>query len=103
MTRFERLFVWLGGALFVLSLVTCGASYLIRWGRPAPLALERNLVFDAGLLTVFATHHTVFARDRVKDRVRALVPARLERSVYVWIASLLLVAVCVLWRPIGGQ
>ena len=29
-------------------------------------------------------------------------PASLERSTYVWIASLLLIAVCALWRPAPG-
>ena len=29
-----------------------------------------------------------------------LVPASLERSTYIWIASLLLIAVCALWTPV---
>jgi protein-S-isoprenylcysteine O-methyltransferase Ste14 len=57
---------------------------------------------DAGLLTAFALHHSVFARAWVKARMTRLVPAALERSVYVWIASVLLILVCTLWRRIGG-
>jgi protein-S-isoprenylcysteine O-methyltransferase Ste14 len=51
----------------------------------------------------FAAHHSVFARDSVKRWLAAAVPAELERSVYVWTASLLLIVVCMLWRPIGGE
>ena len=51
---------------------------------------------------MFALHHSLFARTRTKDALSRLVPDRLLRSVYVWIASLLLVVVCVVWKPIGG-
>jgi methanethiol S-methyltransferase len=99
---FERLFVWLGGAAFIGSLGFCAYSQIVRWSVPhrrdAPA-----LVFDAALFSVFAMHHSVFARTRVKDWVSRLVPDRLLRSFYVWIASLLLVTVCAAWLPIGGE
>src|SRR5262249_28531626 len=41
-------------------------------------------------------------RDAAK-RWLAVIPRRLRRSVYVWIASLLLAAVCGLWRTVGGD
>ena len=59
--------------------------------------------FDAVLITIFALHHSVFARDAVKTRVLSVVPEPLLRSVYVWIASALLVLVCAIWRPVGGE
>ena len=30
MTRFERVFVWAGGVMFVTSLAVCGYAYLIE-------------------------------------------------------------------------
>src|SRR6266849_5596649 len=99
---FERLFVWLGGVMFVGSLGFCAYSYIVRWSVPH----DRHpsaLVFDAVLFSVFAMHHSVFARTRVKDWLSLVVPERLLRSVYVSISSLLLVTVCVVWRPIGGE
>ena len=113
----ERLFVWLGGALFVASLALCGYCYAVRWssfhepllslsmnGRPYRLDPGLpSVVFDGLLLTIFAAHHSLFAREGAKRWLAHAVPPRLVRSVYAYIASLLLMLVCVLWQPIGGD
>jgi len=105
MHRVERLIVWAGGTVFVVSLIVCMWWYLAVLGRYADVRSADwvpPLAIDAALFTAFALHHTVFARDRVKRWVAALVPDRLLRSSYVWAASLLLIAACVAWQPIGG-
>jgi protein-S-isoprenylcysteine O-methyltransferase Ste14 len=101
----ERIFVWAGGAAFVGSLTYCAYAYAFRWGAAAEPAgwNGANVAWNAALLTAFAAHHSVFARPAVKDWMAAAVPPRLNRSVYVWIASLLLVAVVAGWRPAGGS
>jgi protein-S-isoprenylcysteine O-methyltransferase Ste14 len=101
MTVSQRLFVWLGGTIFVAALVVFAASYLFVFGRPAAFAGWTAVAIDAALFTVFALHHSLFARDSVKRRLAAI-PPNLRRSVYVWCASLLLIAVCLAWRTIGG-
>jgi protein-S-isoprenylcysteine O-methyltransferase Ste14 len=101
MTFSDRLFVWAGGVVFVGSLVLCAYSYMVRWAVPHPVDWAA-FGFDAIAFSVFALHHSLFARMRIKDRLARLVPERLLRSVYVWTASLLLMAVCLLWKPIGG-
>jgi protein-S-isoprenylcysteine O-methyltransferase Ste14 len=98
-----RAFVWLGGALFVGSLAYCIWWYLAVLSLPRPQLRWAALVVDVLLLAVFAVHHSVLARDGVKARLSRLVPDRLMRSVYVWTASLLLIMVCALWAPIGGE
>jgi protein-S-isoprenylcysteine O-methyltransferase Ste14 len=106
----ERVFQWLGGALFVSALGYCAYSFIDVWSR-TPLTLRsgaadfngRAIVVDAILFTAFATHHSLFAREAVKRRLTGLVPERLLRSLYVWIASVLLIVVCCAWRPIGGE
>ena len=95
-------FVWLGGALFVASLVDCAWWYIRRLGDPSAAGGWRAALFDAALLTAFALHHSVFARQPVKARLTRVISGNLERSVYVWIASLLLILVITLWRRIGG-
>jgi protein-S-isoprenylcysteine O-methyltransferase Ste14 len=99
----ERAFVWTGGAIFVGSLAFCAWWFLVALGRSAPASGAQPLVFDALLFSAFAAHHSVFAREGVKRWIAATIPAELVRSVYVWIASALLVAVCAFWRPIGGE
>jgi protein-S-isoprenylcysteine O-methyltransferase Ste14 len=95
-------FVWLGGAVFVGALAYCGYSYAITWSHAGPLNPAAAAV-DAALFSIFALHHTLFARDRVKRWLSSLVPEPLLRSVYVWIASLLLITVCLVWQPVGGE
>jgi protein-S-isoprenylcysteine O-methyltransferase Ste14 len=98
-----RAFVWSGGALFVLALSSCAWLYGFVLGRTTPLAGWTPLVVDAALLTLFALHHSLFARDRPKAWIAQHVPVPLQRSIYVWIASLLLLGVCLLWQSIGGE
>lgn len=99
----KQLGAWLGGALFVFALALCAWWYLVPLGRRAPFQGWRPIAADAGLFTVFALHHSVLARDPAKALVDHFVPPPLSRSVYVWTASLLLVAVCTLWRTVGGE
>lgn len=101
MTRFERLFVWTGGALFAGSIALCIGWYLFYLGQLRPRTGFAPL-YDAVLLTLFACHHSLFAREWVKRRLTPI-PAHLRRSVYVWTASILLIGVCLLWRTIGGE
>ena len=106
MTKFQRLFVWAGGAMFVASLATCAYRYLIVWSRPVPPETDMRLAplaADVLLMTAFALHHSVCARDAPKRWIGRVVAQPLLRSVYVWMASLLLILVCVLWRPVGGE
>ena len=102
----QRAFVWLGGALFVGALACCAWWYLFVLSRPIePVDRSRwgALAVDVVLVGVFALHHSVLAREGVKARVARVIPAPLIRSVYVWTASLLLIMVCALWAPIGGE
>jgi protein-S-isoprenylcysteine O-methyltransferase Ste14 len=92
----------LGGALFVGALAFCGYAYVATWARPAPFD-GAAIAVDVGLFTAFAAHHSVFAREPVKRWLAGLVPEGLMRSVYVWIASMLLILVCAAWQPVGGD
>jgi methanethiol S-methyltransferase len=106
MTKSERLFVWAGGAMFVLSLAACAYAYGVAWASAAAsvrFGTAATLAIDVLLFTVFALHHSLFARDAVKDRLARAVPSRLIRSVYVWVASTFLLGVVLLWQPVGGD
>ena len=98
-----RLFAWLGAALFFVSLAYFLLSYLTTFGVPTAGGDRATAItWNVALFTLFAVHHSVFARERVRRWVARTVPAEAERSVYVWIASLIFIAVCALWRPVPG-
>jgi protein-S-isoprenylcysteine O-methyltransferase Ste14 len=100
----EWVFVWIGGGLFAGSLSACVYRYLVTWETPTRLTFDMTAaVSDILLFALFALHHSVFARPRVKAQMARVVPDRLLRSVYVWTASLLLFLVLALWQPIGGH
>lgn len=99
---FERLFVWLGGASFVGSLALTAGWYATVLGIERPYSGWRPVVYDCALFSIFALHHSLFARARVKAQLTELVPERLLRSFYVWTASVLLGLVCLFWWPVGG-
>ena len=103
MPGFDRVFVWAGGALFVASLALTAWWYLIVLGRALPFTGWTPLLIDMALFSVFAAHHSVFAREGVKRSVAMVIPGGLLRSLYVWTASVLLMLVCLLWQPVGGE
>jgi protein-S-isoprenylcysteine O-methyltransferase Ste14 len=70
-------------------------------GEPQRPLLEA-LAINLGLLTVFALQHSVMARPAFKRLWTRLVPEAVERSTYVLFSSLALVAMFLLWQPIGG-
>ena len=97
-------FTWAGAVLFLLSLLYCFASYEGAMGRIAGAQFDAvtNVPINIALFSAFALHHSLFARNWARRRIQRLVSPALERSVYVWVASLMLIAVCAAWRPVHG-
>ena len=100
----KKLFRWSGALAFLLSLLSFAAVYAIRLRTPAPDdgSAVRDAIANVVLFTVFALHHSLMARTGAKAWITRIVPPDLERSVYVWIASLLFLAVCWMWQPLPG-
>jgi protein-S-isoprenylcysteine O-methyltransferase Ste14 len=67
-------------------------------GRP----LSQALAIDLGLLALFAVQHSVMARPGFKRWWTRFVPEAVERSTYVLLSSLAMVALFAWWEPIGG-
>jgi protein-S-isoprenylcysteine O-methyltransferase Ste14 len=94
---------WAGAALFAGSLLYFLFSYTVTFREihtgPVDVAAVAG---NIGLFAVFAVHHSLFARTPVRALVARAVSLALERSLYVWIASLMLIGVCALWQPLPG-
>jgi protein-S-isoprenylcysteine O-methyltransferase Ste14 len=95
--------VTIGGALlFAAAIAWFGYCYGVVFARPAPGPPHvPAIVRDIALFTVFALHHSVFARTPIRRWVASRA-APLERSIYVWVASALFIALCAMWREVGG-
>lgn len=100
---------WGGAAVFAASLIWFVYSYVVRFealaaasGVPTTAAWLRPAALDVLLFSIFALHHSVFARSGAKAVVLKTVPPYLERSVYTWVASVLFLLVCTLWQPVPG-
>ncbi len=92
-----------GAVVFLASLGYLTFTYGVTFGRPTPGPVAPlDALLDGLLLAAFCLHHSAFARLPVRRWMASRVGADLERSVYVTVASLLLIAVCALWRPLPG-
>ena len=102
-TLAARVFAWAGAALFAASLAYFLFSYTVTFVETGPAAsAPRNAAFNVALFSLFALHHSLFARTPLRAWVSRVASPHLERSTYVWIASLMLVLVCAFWRPLPG-
>ena len=94
---------WVGALLFAISLAVFLFSYAVTFaGQP----VTSHPVEDAGvnllLFAFFASHHSLFARTRMRTWVARTMPVLPERTLFVCVASLLLMLVCWLWRLLPG-
>ena len=101
-SAFASVFRWVGAILFFASLAYFLVTYLTTFGVAATGAASIPAVtWNVALFTIFALHHSVFARTGIREWVKRTFPD-LERSIYVWVASTLFIAVCACWRPVPG-
>lgn len=100
----RKAFAWIGALLFLISLLSFAFVYGWRLRAPAPDtgSTIADALANVALFTIFALHHSIMARTGAKTAVMRVVPPDLERAVYVWIASLLFLAVCWMWQPLPG-
>ena len=59
-------------------------------------------MIDLALIALFGLQHSVMARQGFKRAWTRIVPPPAERSVYVLVASLMLIILFLFWRPIEG-
>ncbi len=89
---FLYLVVFVGDFQFATLTVDNGPG-----GEPVTAAL-----IDLGLIALFGLQHSIMARQGFKRWWTGIVSPHVERSVYVLAASIMLVVLFLLWRPIDG-
>lgn len=77
------------------------APVTVDRGPDAPVGAA--VALDFGLIALFGIQHSLMARQGFKRSWTRVVPPAAERSVYVLLASMVLIALFLFWRPIGGS
>ena len=107
MNPFHALYAALSYALFLASFLYAvgfvGDLYVPK-SIDAPVAAAGWPAFliDAVVLGAFALQHSVMARPAFKRWWTRIVPEAAERSTYVLLSSVALIALFAYWQPIGG-
>jgi protein-S-isoprenylcysteine O-methyltransferase Ste14 len=97
--------VALGSYLLFLVTALYAVSFTLGGLLPLPFALPSAplipaLLLDVGLMALFGVQHSLMARASWKRWWTTVIPPPLERSLYVLIASCVLLALFWLWQPI---
>ena len=105
------LYVVVSAAAYVLFLATF--LYLVAFvgDLPVPRTVDHGplappyaaAAIDIALIALFGLQHSVMARPRFKASWTRIVPAPIERSVYLVFACLALILMFACWHPIGGS
>jgi len=89
-------------ATFLYLIVFVGdfsfARITVDEGPPGPVATAAAI--DIALIALFGIQHSVMARQGFKKWWTRVIPKPAERSVYVLMASAVLIVLMTLWRPI---
>src|SRR6201996_3005725 len=94
--------------LLFLAVFLYGLGFIGGFLTPTSLdgvptsSLAHALTVDLSLLAAFAVQHSGMARPAFKRWWKQFVPEAAERSTYVLVSSLALVALYIFWEPIGG-
>ena len=103
-----RVFASIGALMFAASLAS-GVWLYVSLGRPVGAAAPEDarpwaVAVLANLLIfgLFALHHSLLARAGAKAWLTRLIPPELERTTYVWAASLLFLLMVLAWQPVPG-
>lgn len=101
--------LFVGVVSYVLFLVAALYAISFTWGGilPDPVSIPHAppalaLLVDVSLLLAFGIQHSVMARSGWKKRWITIIPPAMERSLYVLVASCLLLAMFWCWQPISS-
>lgn len=60
------------------------------------------VIINVLIIVLFGLHHSIAARSSFKEKLIKYVPAEVERSIYVMISGVFMLAICYYWQPLSG-
>jgi protein-S-isoprenylcysteine O-methyltransferase Ste14 len=106
MKRFVAFLYGIIAYLFFLASILYAIGWVEGMAVPkgiddgATSAVSEAIVINLALMTIFALQHSVMARPQFKAWWMRMVPASIERSTYVLLASLAVALMMWQWRPL---
>ncbi len=92
--------VFLASFVYLMGFVH---NFLVPKGIDHGDAHDAAWWIDLALVALFAVQHTIMARPAFKKRLFSRLPECLERSTFVWLASICLGLMMFYWQPIAGS
>lgn len=90
-------------ATVVYAMAFFGNLYVARTiDSAAVVPLGEALLINLLLLLLFGLQHSGMARPAFKRWITKLIPPGAERSTYVFVSSVTVIALMALWQPMGG-
>jgi methanethiol S-methyltransferase len=80
-------------------IATSFGLYNFQWSPNVASTVTGALLLDAGLLALFGVQHTIMARPGFKRWWTGIVPAALERSIFVALSGALMLLILWGWQP----
>lgn len=100
---FAAYLVFFATFLYLVAFVGNLPGVPLTVDRGGPIgSVAQAIVIDLALVALFGVQHSVMARPAFKRRWTRIVPEPIERSVYVLLASVMLMVLFLFWRPIPG-
>ena len=90
------------GGLFALILWSGGLLPTIPFDTPATMGVLPAVLKNITLVGLFGLQHTIMARQGFKKSWTKIIPAHLERSIYVLVSGLLCFLIIWQWAKIDG-
>lgn len=91
------------GGLTYFILFVGGWDFLPRHiDSGTPGAVASALAINFGLVLLFGLQHSVMARPSFKEKWTRIIPKSAERSTYVLLSGVMMLIICLFWRPLPG-
>ncbi|MEI1279598.1 NnrU family protein [Leptospira venezuelensis] len=103
------IFALISYVIYLFSIVVFVLRLLDATQLMGPFAFEfqigssESICLNIGLIAIFGVPHSVMARAGFKKYCQRIIPLPIERSFYVFIASITLIALSCLWQPIYSE
>ena len=60
------------------------------------------IMINVLIIVLFGLHHSITSRKSFKKKLAEYIPEKIERSTYVLVSGIFMIAICLFWQPLAG-